>query len=209
MPGDSCMASDKKVFSRRHLLSWAGGALGIFVAGKLARPTMDATTSPMVDDLQPDGARSDKEHDVTARRDEPRVKNRVRNASSEAFLALGAVGVGTQLGPWRVAEIHDFHFGAIPVVLESPASGRYQVDVLRRDPRRDAVPGIAETRHLSLFLANQGSGNTSTDEHQGLGLMTLAAAIRESEKGTPPPRKVLTFAARGARYPRAGYNVLV
>lgn len=205
------MASDKKMFSRRHILSLAGGTLGLIATGSVFRTATSATkpsapSNPRGVNERFDAAQHTSEATTDATVQEVAQSGR-QNASSEALKVLGAVKIGTQLGLWRVAEIHDIHFGAVPVVLESEAGGRYQVDVLRRDGQFGAIRGVADTRRLSLFLANQGSGSTSSNEHHGLGLMTLAAAIRQSEP-LSLPSNMLTFAGREARHPRASYTVL-
>lgn len=208
------MASEKKGLSRRHLLALAGGSAGLLFTGGLFRAAKSGGDLSLAENTPTGNRRSNRasQHDTEvpagAQSEAQRAQNRFKEASAEALSILGAVKVGTELGAWRVAQIHDFHFGAVPVILESRDGSRFQVDVLRRDGRPDAARGIAETRHLSLFLANQGSGKTSSNENQGLGLMTLAAAIKQHEPRSMPSN-MLTLARRQTQHPRAKYTVLI
>ena len=212
------MASDRKNLSRRHLLSIAGGAAGLLAAGTAKAVDMGeqagpqkkpsdrvAPGSPENVDPGPDPARCQTEQVPAG----PKMREHTVPAASEAALAaLGGVRVGDRIGAWKLVAIHDFHLGAVPVVLEDGRGERFQVDVLRRDTREGAPRGIAETRHLSLFLSNKGNGATPSSERQGLGVMALAAAIRKREAFGSAPG-LLTLGERAAQFPGAGYRVPV
>lgn len=111
---------------------------------------------------------------------------------------LGGVTVGDAIVGFRVAALHEPRLGGIAIVLEAE-HGRFQVDVLRRDP--DGPAGVAETRALALFVANRGDGRRPTDEAQGLAVMALARALDDAEA----PDGLLTFRERRERFPIGVY----
>jgi hypothetical protein len=114
---------------------------------------------------------------------------------------LGPLAVGDGLGVASVVAIHSPHYGAIPIVLRTDDGVLFQVDVLARDPK--GPTGIADTPHLSLFLANRGDGATATDEAQGLSVMTLAARLGDLE----PMPELLTLRERNLRHPEGSFGV--
>src|SRR5262249_5247870 len=75
-----------------------------------------------------------------ARRFQP---NAPAPSTTELF---GDLKAGATLDRWRIVEIHPVTGGAIPVIMTTDGSDRFQVDVLRRD---DAGPkSVATTRSL-------------------------------------------------------------
>lgn len=209
------MASDRKNLSRRNLLSLAGGAFGLITAGSVGTAGAISLRKSAHDASAPNAKPANEAVPVAppAPVEKPagpvmREQPTVPAASPDALSVLGGVTAGTRVGPWHVAAIYDFHLGAVPVVLESSAGGRFQVDVLKRDTRPGAPKGVADTRHLSLFLSNKGNGATPSDEHHGLGLMALAAAVQQRESFAAP-KGLLTLAERVVQFPRAGYSVPV
>lgn len=120
---------------------------------------------------------------------------------------FGGLTPGGRLGRWTVESIHQVHLGAIPVVLRTPTGTRFQVDVLRRDTAEGAPQGVANTRGFSVFLANNGRGQSTTSEEQGLGAMALGAWISRHEGRASAP-SLLTLRQRAARFPGAGFGVL-
>ncbi len=120
--------------------------------------------------------------------------------------AFPSLEPGQPLERWTVVRVHPLHLGAVPVVLETEAGQRYQVDVLARDPNGPA--GVASTETLSLYVVDvqadrQTDGNRPTDEEQGLGAMALAQALREAA----PPAGLLTLTERQAQHPRGSFGV--
>ncbi len=126
-------------------------------------------------------------------------------ASAAVAALFGDIGPGTSLGGSRVVRVHDVFMGAIPVVLETEHGRRFQVDVLRRSPE---AAGVADTRELSVYLSNQGSGRSRTNERQGLTAMALATALARQRK-TTIPRALLTLGQRARRFPRGGFAIPV
>jgi hypothetical protein len=96
-------------------------------------------------------------------------------------------------------------FGAIPIVLATDDGRRYQVDVLARDD--DGPPGVANTEHFSLYVANQGDGEMPTDEEQGLGAIALARALAEHEARAQQLPELLTLRQRMAEHDGAAFGV--
>lgn len=122
----------------------------------------------------------------------------------EVAALLGDIAPGSRLDRWSVVAVYDVVLGAIPVVLATADGTRFQVDVVRRDP---AVPGLADTRHLSVLLSNHGDGAAPTVEEQGLGAMALAAALAAREESAPAVAGLLTRDERQQRFPRGVYAV--
>jgi hypothetical protein len=129
-------------------------------------------------------------------------------AAAPAVLQLfGGLAPGSRLGRWTVEAIHHVHLGAIPVVLRTASGTRFQVDVLRRDSVEGAPQGVANTRGFSLFLSNNGHGDSATTEEQGLGAMALGAWLSRHESRAAAP-SLLTLRQRTSRFPGAGFGVL-
>jgi hypothetical protein len=120
--------------------------------------------------------------------------------------AFPSLAPGQALDRWTVVRVHPVHLGAVPVVLQTDAGQRYQVDVLARDPM--GPEGVATTEALSLYVvdvqAERGTdGNRPTNEEQGLGAMVLARALH----GEPAPAGLLTLAQRQQQHPRGSFGV--
>ena len=112
---------------------------------------------------------------------------------------------GSRLGnKWRVEQIHGVMFGAIPVVLSSVGSGRFQIDIMRRD---DQTRGVASTEKLELFVANGGNGDKPTDEDHAEAAVAMAEVLARSESAAP--RSLLTLQERHARHPDGFFAGLV
>ena len=112
---------------------------------------------------------------------------------------------GSRLGnKWRVEQIHGVTFGAIPVVLSSIYSGRFQIDIMRRD---DETRGVASTQKLELFVANGGNGHTATDEDHAEAALAMAEVLARSESAAP--RGLLTLRERHARHPDGFFAAMV
>lgn len=116
-----------------------------------------------------------------------------------ASLEPGTVLPGTSV---RVVSVHPVTFGALPVVLETDAGKRYQVDVLARDPQ--GPPGVGNTEHYSVYVSNQGDGGAVTDESQGLGAMALARVLDDRGPALP---KLLTMRGRESQHPDGSFGV--
>lgn len=129
----------------------------------------------------------------------------VRDGEAHALQEL--LPQGLRFGRWRVVAVHPVKHGAVPVVLACRDGRRFQVDVLRRDRHPQAKRGIGETRHYALFLANNGRGNTPTNEEQGQGLLWLAALLRPRESRLRPGA-LLTQRERVRMFPRGRFDVV-
>jgi hypothetical protein len=111
---------------------------------------------------------------------------------------LGTLAAGTQLGQWKVVAVHRETCGGIPIILETEGQ-LFQVDVLRRDDAGPRAPG--QSARYSVFVANQGNGQRSTVEVQGLGAMALAQEIARMEaRGVALP-ELLSLEERLAKFP--------
>ena len=117
----------------------------------------------------------------------------------------GARREDLDVGTWSIERVHSPRLGAIAVVMRTPDGKAFQVDLLRRD---DAVPGVAATRHFSLFVSNSGKGDTATDEYQARGAIVLAHQIRHRELSGAPAPKLMSFAERSNSFPFGAFGVL-
>lgn len=117
---------------------------------------------------------------------------------------LADLGPGTTIDRWTIVAVHPVMHGAIPIVLEAEDGERFQVDVMAKDP---SMPGVGQSRHFSVFVANAGDGHRATDERHGLGAMALAAALREREQSVAPLPELWTMAERSARAPDGTFRV--
>ncbi|MEM6293855.1 MAG: hypothetical protein AAGA54_21445 [Myxococcota bacterium] len=128
--------------------------------------------------------------------------------SGPAALSLGPIAPGATLqgaSAVKVVAVHPVTFGALPVILETSTGTRFQVDVLARDPEGPA--GVADTDHFSVYVSNQGSGASPTDEGQGLGAMALASALSTFEQSGEPLPSLMTMRERAEQHPRGSFGV--
>ncbi len=132
------------------------------------------------------------------------VQHRKAQAPTQAAPEIGALEPGTVLPGTqvRVVAVYPVTLGALPVVLETQAGGRYQVDVLARDA--NGPQGVGNTEHFSVYVANSGDGGTSTDETQGLGAMALARVLESSQHELP---KLMTLRDRATQHPEGTFGV--
>jgi hypothetical protein len=131
----------------------------------------------------------------------------VRSAEAEHDLAMvrALVPEDLDVGNWSIERVHAPRLGAIAVVMRTPDGKPFQIDLLRRD---DAVPGVASTRHFSLFVSNSGKGDKATDEYQARGAKVLAHQIRHRELSGAPAPKLLSFTERSDSFPFGAFGVL-
>jgi hypothetical protein len=109
------------------------------------------------------------------------------------------------LGKWSIEKVQAPTLGAIAVVMRTPAGQTFQVDVLARDAQ---APGIADTKHFSLFIANSGNGSKSTDEMQARGVKVLAHHLSRTERSGVPLPALMTHAERNGRHPFGNFGVM-
>lgn len=129
-------------------------------------------------------------------------------AARQLALVEALIPKNLELGSWSIQKVQAPMLGAIPVVMRSPAGESFQVDVLARDSSAMGCPGIADTKHFSLFVANNGNGSTSTDELQARGAKILAHHLSRTERSGTPLPSLLTLAERSNRHPDGTFGVL-
>ena len=123
----------------------------------------------------------------------------------ELALVEALLPPGLDLGKWSIEQVKPTTFGAIPVVMRSPAGDAFQVDVLRRDP---AMPSVADTRQFSLFIANGGNGSTASNELHARGAKVLAHQLARTEISGAPLPKLMSFNERSRRHPFGNFDVM-
>ncbi len=135
-----------------------------------------------------------------------RERTRIELPEADRFELLGEeLRAGTRLGKHGILDaVLAAHAGALPVVMRTPDGERFQVDVLRRDPRGPS--GVAETTHFALFIANRGDGATPTDEAQAHAARALAAWIAARE-GEASPLELLSFRERHRAHPEGVFSL--
>lgn len=101
------------------------------------------------------------------------------------------------LDDWHIASIEKIDRGAAPFVLENRSTGQQmRFDVCRRG---SAHAPLARSRDFELFLANGGSGSTSTGREQTV--VARALARRLDADRIEVPEALLSMEARLARHP--------
>jgi hypothetical protein len=126
-------------------------------------------------------------------------------AARQLAMVEALIPKNLELGSWSIQKVQAPMLGAIPVVMRTPAGESFQVDVLARDSAR---PGIADTKHFSLFVANSGNGSKSTDEWQARGVKVLAHHLSRTERSGTPLPSLLTLSERSSRHPFGTFGVL-
>jgi hypothetical protein len=126
-------------------------------------------------------------------------------AARQLAMVEALIPKNLELGNWSIQKVQAPMLGAIPVVMRTPAGESFQVDVLARDA---ALPGIADTKHFSLFVANNGNGSKSTDELQARGAKILAHHLSRTERSGTPLPSLLTLAQRSSQHPDGTFGVL-
>lgn len=188
--------SDRNLIGRRQALcTFAGIATAVAGVGLLGTAHAESTTV-----AEGEGHVGET---VTA-------EEAVNRAETERELALVEALIPNDLdvGKWSIEKVHAVRFGAIAVVMRTPAGEAFQVDVLRRDPLGHGVAGVAETEHFSVFVANRGDGSKATEEWQARGAKVLAHHIRRTERGGSPLPQLMTFSQRAEQHPFGNYGVL-
>jgi hypothetical protein len=136
----------------------------------------------------------------------PSYLQRKKGGAGAAVLALfGDLRPGTKIDRWTLVEIADVRAGCIPVLMAAPDGTRFQVDIAARDS--DGPKPVAETNTLALYLVNGGGGTTSTIEEHGLGVMALAAALKQREQSGAVAPQLVKLRERKLRYPDTPFRV--
>lgn len=132
-------------------------------------------------------------------------RQRIELPGADRFELLGEeLRAGMSLGLGIVEAVLPAHHGAVPVVMRTPAGDRFQVDILRRDPRGPG--GVATTAQFDLFIANRGDGSARTDEAQAHATLALAAWIAARE-GSAPTLELASFRERERSHPEGVFSL--
>jgi hypothetical protein len=192
------MAQDKNfLVGRRRVLISLGALAGITAASGVATASVRKVTPRrgLADSVAPADAAHDREIEIE-------VAESVREPGT-----LFGLPEGTQISRWTVAEVHPLTDGAIPVIMLDHEGTRFQVDVVRRDDALGAPRGVADTKHFSVFVANKGSGSTSTVEEHGRGAMMLGRYLEVREAEIDVPAEMMTLVARNRAFPSGTFLV--
>ena len=135
-----------------------------------------------------------------------RERARIELPGGDRFELLGEeLRAGTRMGKHGILDaVLAAHAGALPVVMRTTDGERFQVDVLRRDPR--GPTGVAETAHFALFIANRGDGATPTAKAQAHAARALAGWIAARE-GSESPLELLSFRERHRAHPEGVFSL--
>jgi hypothetical protein len=123
----------------------------------------------------------------------------------ELAMVEALIPADLDVGKWSIEKVQAPRLGAIAVVMRTPNGDAFQVDMLRRDA---SAPGLADTKHFSLFIANSGDGSKSTDEWQARGVMVLAHHLSRTERSGAPLPELMTFSQRERQHPFGNYGIL-
>jgi len=122
--------------------------------------------------------------------DVPAEPTRLPSAASSTDPPWGLVaplGVGSMLGSVRLMDLSPVTAtGTVDAEFETADFIRFCARLCRRDPDPSAPSPVARTRYYDLYLANQGQGQTPTDEEQGVTILALAAVVKQNEQAYGP-----------------------
>jgi hypothetical protein len=182
---------------RQALCSLAGIATAVAGIGLIGIGTASADELPNAGPSAPGS---------TVSADEAlRSAEELAQAERDLAMVRALVPEDLDVGTWSIERVHAPRLGAVAVVMRTPDGKPFQIDLLRRD---DSVPGVATTRHFSLFVSNSGTGDKATDEYQARGAKVLAHQIRHRELSGAPAPKLLSFAERSDSFPFGAFGVL-
>lgn len=116
----------------------------------------------------------------------PRVSKPRMDSPVGAHPLLAPLGVGSRLGRWTVQKVDASEGEVLAVLFEDAQGATFQLDVCRRDDSESAARAPGQSRHFSVFVANEGDGSTPTHEDHGLCAMALAEVISGNEGGVSP-----------------------
>jgi hypothetical protein len=185
---------------RQALCTFAGISAAVAGFALLGVGTARAAEST----IDTDGASTAPAQTVTAQEVAQQVEVDAE-AARQLAMVEALIPKNLELGNWSIQKVQAPTLGAIPVVMRTPAGESFQVDVLARDSH---CPGIADTKHFSLFVANNGNGSKSTDELQARGAKILAHHLSRTERSGTPLPSLLTLVERSSRHPFGTFGVL-
>jgi hypothetical protein len=133
------------------------------------------------------------------------LKKRQHQPGSAVRALFGDLHAGSKIERWTIVEVADVTAGCIPVLMAAADGTRFQVDIAERDPT--GPKPVAETDRLALYLVNGGGGSTSTVEEHGLGVMALAAALKQREQAGAVPPQLVKLRERRQRFPDTPFQV--
>jgi hypothetical protein len=181
------------------VLATAGASMGLAFTRTALGRTLDLVPPLDARPFAPDGRAAP---ESAAAEPSPTAAAPSPIASVERGLPLPR---GTRVADCVVDTVGELRCGVVPVVLRDSADRRFQVDVARRDFAGPA--GIGNTRKLSLYLANGGSGRTPTEEAHGLAVLALAARLGRLERAGARWPELLTMRQRDVRHPDGAYQI--
>jgi hypothetical protein len=123
----------------------------------------------------------------------PRRANATAVAPGGAPSAFRDLVPGLTVGSCTLVEVGAIERGGVPIVLRAQGGDTFRVDALRHDA---ATPGICRAGSLGLYLINQGTGSTQTNEEHGLGVMALGRLLEEREARGGAVPQLLTLQER-------------
>jgi hypothetical protein len=136
----------------------------------------------------------------------PRYLKHRQHAPGASVKALfGDLRPGSQIDRWTIVQIADVHAGCIPVQMAAADGTRFQIDIALFDP--EGPKPVAQTKTLALYLVNGGGGTTSTVEEHGLGVMALAAVLRQREDAGAVAPQLVKLRDRKKRFPDMPFQV--
>ena len=168
----------RKGVSRREFLAVTGAAA--------------AVTLPIVGGLV--GKRSSPARPASGRGGAGAGSSRSADGRVDAY--FGDLEAGTRIAQWTLVSVGRIEAGAIAVVMATAQGEPFQVELLRRDP---ALPGVAETAQVGLYLRNFGAGRRRSVEEHGLGAMALAEALALREAAGAPVPPLVSLRERRVR----------
>ncbi len=113
-----------------------------------------------------------------------RLRQRTAASDPEPFAnaLLEPLHEGARLGEWRIDRIGECVQAGALVVAMSRGTHQFYLDICLRDRGSGAPLPPARTDRFDIFVANEGNGQTPTDERDGLAALAIAEIVRTNEE---------------------------
>jgi len=168
--------------SRRSFIRWGAAGIGVAAALPLFGGSAEAAaqlTTGATDATDASGNADARESKAAAREREEIVQG----AANEALgLLIAPIAVGTKLGAARVDAIQVDARGVGVVTLADDRGRKWDAEICRRTLQDANVRPLSATRHYSVYLRNNGSGNVPTDEKVGRAVLAVGDRVRANEE---------------------------
>ena len=182
--------------SRRNFIRWGATALGVAASVPfLERPSVAGQRLPSaaaeltgVTKIVPPA--------------EPSRKKGVEAFDQEMGQLVSPIQLGSRMGDIEVMAI-TVDQNELGIVKLADKKGRsWDVEICRRASDDGNLRPLIVSREYNVFLRNNGSGSTRTDEQVGRAVITIGSRVRANEKSVP----LLRLTSRKQHWRATGYR---